>query len=386
MEWSGSAIEPLHLFDPLAPPAQAWPKGRELERAYIEGVAQAGVLSMVSNAHTRWLALRSGDRVFPVTVNEGEQGGSYVCLPLSAYILYARRELDLVDVGRAKPFFRWLIRAADRYLKTAELNKIVHVDNWLLSTNLHGDWQGQDSKAIAQYLSQQFPDHIIAIRSIDPWSSPALYQSMRASNWQLIPSRQIWVVDEVEQAMQHRRDLKRDLVLTARSSLSCSDLKEMTDGQAQRIAQLYGMLYLTKYSDLNPVFTPAWIRLTHEKGIIRYQVARGSDGTIMAVCGTLRRGTVTTPPIVGYDLHRPAQEGLYRIACLMAMQDAAQSQSRLNCSAGAASFKRNRGAHGIIEYSAYYVAHLPTARQRKVRALRWVLDTVAVPFMRSKQL
>ncbi|MFV3037673.1 hypothetical protein ACNI5A_31565, partial [Klebsiella pneumoniae] len=72
---------------------------------------------MITNVKTRWLALRSGDRVYPVTVNDGEHGGSYVCLPHSAYVLYARAELDIVDTGWLQPALRALIAAADHLLR-----------------------------------------------------------------------------------------------------------------------------------------------------------------------------------------------------------------------------------------------------------------------------
>ena len=168
------------LFDPLHPPPGIWDGVPDAERSYIEQMAQAGVPAMVSNVRTVWRAIRSGGRVFPVTINDGEMGDSYVCLPHSAYILYGRQELDLVQVsGMMRAALRLVIAGADWLLRALSVNRIVHVDNWLLSTNLHGDWAGQDAPAIRTMLARAFPRHIIAIRSVDNWSCPALLASLK---------------------------------------------------------------------------------------------------------------------------------------------------------------------------------------------------------------
>ncbi len=106
----------------------------------------------------------------------------------------------------------------------------------------------------------------------------------------------------------------------------------------------------------------------------------------MAVSGALVRGGILTPPIVGYDTNRPQKEGLYRIACYLFNQQAMALGLRVNGSAGAASFKRHRGAHARIEYSTYYVGHLPLRRRAVIKTLGFLLRRLAVPMMKRKQL
>jgi hypothetical protein len=374
------------LFDPLNVPLDAWPKGNKVERQYLMGVARAGVTNLVSNVRTRWLALRSEDRVFPVTVNDGEAGDSYVCLPHSAYILYALQELDIVDVGWTKPLLRMLIKGADRLLLCADINRIVHVDNWLLSTNLHGDWDGNDIGAIRQYLVSAYPTHIIAIRSVDPWSSPALLEATKTDGWRLLPSRQIWVTEDLHLNWAKRNSTRNDRRQLQKSGLSIEKLDVLRPGDSGRIAELYYMLYVGKYSPLNPVFSLGWIEMTHESRIMEYQVARDPDGVIQAVSGSFIRGSVLTPPVVGYDTTKPSSDGLYRIASYLFSQTTAERGLRLNGSAGAADFKRYRGAAGVIEYSTVYVAHLPLRRRGILRLLEFILTVAAVPVMKWKQL
>lgn len=375
----------MMLFDPRDPPPGAWPAACDA-RAYIEGIAEAGATTMVSNVTTRWLALRSGERVYPVTVNDGETGGSYVCLPHSAYILYARAELDLVDTGRLRPLLRLLIAAADRVLRWGQVNHVVHVDNWLLSTNLHGDWTGDDLPAIRAFLAERFPDHAIAIRSVDGWASPSLLAAARSDGWGLLASRQIWVTRDLGRDWRPRRCTRADQQLLDGSGFTIDDFATMDEADAARIAELYHLLYVGKYSPLNPVFTAGYVRMTWRTGTLRYRGVRDADGVLLAVAGSLVRGDILTPPVVGYDTARPQRAGLYRIATLLFTTMAAEQGVRLNGSAGAAQFKRNRGATGVVEYTAVSAAHLPRRRRVVLACMAFVLDRLAVPMMQRRGL
>jgi len=373
----------LALFDPAAPEHA---DAADPALGYLHVLAAVGLDRLIPNVRTRILGLRCGERVFPVTVNDGARGGSYVCEPYSAYILYARRELELVGVGAEKWLFLPLIALASLLLRAARINRIVHVDNWLLSTNLHGDWQGKDIADIRRFLTGRYPGHIIAVRSLDRWSSPALLDAALVDGWDLFPSRQIWVVSDVAAQWQRRHSLAEDRRMLRRSGLRVEHLESVGAADAERIAQLYAMLYLEKYSALNPAFSAQWVIETARAGLIRYRCARDADGVIQAVSGSLRRGEVLTPPVVGYDTAKSQSLGLYRIACLLFTEDAMDAGVRLNGSAGAASFKRGRGAQAEIEYSAYYLAHLSLVRRTILRLLAGLLGRIAVPYMRKHQL
>jgi hypothetical protein len=373
------------LFDPLKAPAGAWPAGCPKERHFIEAIARGGP-GMVANVRTRWLALRSGNRLYPVTVNDGEFGDSYVCLPHSAYVLYGRRELELVQLGLLNPLLRAGLLLLDLVLRAVRVNHIVHVDNWLLSTNLHGDWDGSDARAIREYLPPLFPRHLIAVRSVDPWSSPGLEAALRTDGWLMIPSRQVWVVSDLAREWRPRRATRNDWRLLIGSGLTVEDIRTLRPGDAERIAQLYRMLYVEKYSGLNPIFTTAWITSTHETGAICYRVARDREGIIQSVAGNLVRGDVLTPPVVGYDTSKPRDAGLYRIASYLFAEQAEQSGLRMHSSAGAADFKRIRGAQPVIECTAVWAGHLTTWRRWTLRAFAALLWRLVVPVMRVRQL
>jgi hypothetical protein len=365
----------VKLFDPAATDAP-WGDTPAAERAYIAMLAD--VPAHIASVATELRALASDGRVLPVTVNDGARGNSYVCTPRAAYVDYARAELAIMGV-RGAAAWRALLGGVDALLGAARIDRIVHVDNWLLSTNLHGAWDGADLPAIRAFLVGRFPDHVLAIRSVDNWSSPALAQAARADGWVMVPSRQVWVVADPARDWRPRNAFSNDRRLVARSGLTIETARA---DDAARIADLYHQLYVGKYSALNPVFTPRFVAATMAGGSIDYRVARAGDGRVLAVAGLMARAGVATPPVVGYDRGFPAAAGLYRIASWMFMTMAMERGWRLHGSAGAAHFKRLRGARGVIEYHAMHVAHLSRPRALAIRALAAALGRFAVPMMR----
>lgn len=373
------------LFDPAIGPAGGWPT-RCADRAYLEAFANAGSALLIANLRTQVMGLRSGERIVPVTINDAEYGDAYVCLPHTAYALYAKEELRIVNAGPWTPALGLLASGAGALLRAANINRIVHVSNYMLSTNLHGGWLGDDIGAVRDLLVARYPDHIIGVRSLNAWSDPDLFECFRDAGWKMLPSRQIYVTDDLESDWAPRRDTRRDLALLAASADRIDTLETLQPGDADRIAELYALLYLDRYSKLNPAFTPAYIEMTHRARFFHYRGLRDADGALSAVVGCFVRGGVLTTPIVGYDTERPGSDGLYRMASAMLAQMAIEHGSRLNGSAGAADFKRNRGARAVLEYTAYYIDHLSMARRAIISGIEKLLNKVAVPIMQERAL
>ena len=382
---SGPHLSQPELFEPAEGPSGGWPVGTEMQRAYLSAFA-GGSTAMIANLRTRVLGLRSGGRVFPVTVNEAEYGDAYVALPHSAYALYAKAELGMVDVGPWRPALAALASGAGAAMRAARLNQIVHLGNWMLSTNLHGGWSGEEVAAIRTLLVRRFPGHFLAVRSLTEWSDATLIDRLRRDGWRLLPARQIYVTDDLDRDWSPRRNTQRDLRLLSRTACRIDRLEALGPGDAARIAELYAMLYLDRYSTLNPAFTPAFIEMTHRENILAYRGLRDPNGDLVAVVGCLVRGDVLTTPVVGYDTRRPLAEGLYRMASVLFARMAQERGARLNGSAGAAGFKRHRGARPVLEYTAYFAGHLAWPRRATLAAMSRILDAVAAPLLAERGL
>lgn len=353
---------------------------------FIAHFAATPTTTLVGNVSATLTLAHDGDHVLPVVVNDGGYGDSYVAAPHSAYVLYPKAELDLVELGRLRLPARILIGLADRLLRGLRINQAVQIDNWLLSTNLHGGWTGDGIAAVRADLVERFPGHYLVVRSVDGWSCPELLRNLRADGWLLLPSRQIWVTDRPQQEWATRNSVKNDRRKLVQSGLQVEDIRQLSDGDAARVAQLYAMLYIRKYSALNPQYTPRWMQMAVATGLLHIRVVRDSHGEILAAAGLVARGGIATNPMLGYDTSRPQSEGLYRIASWMAGDFACSRGLKFHGSAGAGHFKQQRGARSEIEYTAFHAGHLPLWRRLPLALVAIALERLAIPVMKRRML
>lgn len=353
---------------------------------FVDRLRAQGSGALIANVEAEAFVERVGDHALPVMVTDGAIGTSYVAAPHSAYALYPRAELDLVDLRWMRPLASLMIGAADTLLRALKVNRAVQIDNWLLSTCLHGDWKGEGLADLRERLAARFPSHYLLIRSVDDWSCPELTAALRADGWLLLPCRQIWVTDDLQRDWAGRKSVKNDGRKLAQSGLFVEDVTRLDDADAARVAELYAMLYIAKYSALNPQYSPAWMQLAVESGLFHLRVARDADGQIMAAVGIVARGGIATNPMMGYDRQRPQSEGLYRIASWLVGDFALRHGLRLHGSAGAGHFKQQRGARSEIEYMAIHAGHLPMARRLPLNGIAAALEAFAVPQLKRRML
>lgn len=148
---------------------------------------------------------------------------------------------------------------------------------------------------------------------------------------------------------------------------------------------LYKLLYLEKYSYHNPQFTERFIAAAMASGTLRLYGLR-KEGRLNAVMGYFCRNGIMTTPLFGYDTAVPQSVGLYRMLSACLIGQARENGHLLHESAGAAQFKRNRGAVADFEYSAVYERHLPWGRRWCWLLLDRLLNRAGVPLMRRMKL
>ncbi|MEO1662982.1 MAG: hypothetical protein AAFR51_18500 [Pseudomonadota bacterium] len=351
---------------------------------FVKTMTAQPVRECITNAHSEFKLLEFAGHYWPITIENNQLGNTYVASPHSAYVLYARDEIDILNLKGARHLgAKVALAGLDRWLKALAINRTVHIDNWMLSTNLHGNWEGAGLPQIRQAVTQAFPKHLLIIRNVDPWSCPQLLESLRADGWTLLPSRQIWVTDDLENNWKPRSHTKSDRRALRRSDLEIEDLVSVGEQDAQRIADLYTQLYLGRYSALNPSYSARFVQQAYQSGALQWRVARNAEGTIMASAGMRVAGDIVTVPMLGYDMQRPQSEALYRIASLLSADWAHERGFRHHGSSGAGEFKSNRGARSVIEYMAVYTGHLPMARRQGIKALSATLNRTMVPALQK---
>ena len=342
----------------------------------------------IHNVDTELYILHVDNHILPITVNVSEYENSYVCSPYTHYVSYAQQELTMLQSPAIEWFLSIALSGVGLLLKSAKANKVVHVNNWLLSTNLYPLLSKQQIADIIPFLAQRFPDHYIVFRSLDNELNPLAIEAHRQIGSRLIPSRQIYFLkpsDPNRTNSKARWLVKRDYGLLAKHGYEVIDHMHLTQEDISRILQLYNALYLEKYSYYNPQFTERFLKLVLDEKILELYALK-KDGQIDAVLGFFCRSGVMTTPLFGYDTSAPQQLGLYRMLSSVLLNIAENNGLLLHESSGAAEFKRNRGAVSAIEYSAVYDKHLSWWRQICWSLLGAILNGIGVPLLKKKKL
>lgn len=346
----------------------------------------------ISNVTTRMHALDTGSHLFPISINDGGEraDNSYVVSPLSTYSGYA--EYELSQLGH--PLLVWplkrLVSMLGKMLIKHQIDRIVQVNNWLLSTNLYPqDWDGSDLPEITHLLADNFPDHAIGFRSLNRYHNANVIDRLQSLGYIAIPSRQVYLFDaragDKAPFLRHN-NVRIDACLLQRTPYRLVPGYELDDDDYPRLQQLYNLLYLDKYCTLNPQFSSDWLRRGHADGWLELSALRSAAGRIDGVLGWFGDDRILSAPVVGYDTTLPKKNGLYRLLTQLCLKEAVNRRCVLNFSSGAAQFKRLRGGQPEIEYSMVYIGHLPISRQRIWRLLSRALHTVGVPLIKALKL
>ena len=358
----------------------------QIVQQYVAAFAKDGPKPFIENLETKVSEHRWGKHIVPMTINDGISGSAFTCSPRVAYIEYTKEELARFPNRFLVPALHLLVSIVGLLLRRSNVDRIVHINNWMMSTNLPVDLDPSLTLAQTHELTHMFPQHILAIRSLTRQHSPKLMDALEAAGWIMLPSRQVFLVRNVVKDSLPRRDARNDEKLWQLGTFDYEEPTELTDADAQRIAELYELLYLEKYSRINPVYTPRFIKLTHSTGMIRYLVLRDRDGQIQGFGGMHLNGRHGTMPLIGYNTHLDRSLGLYRLVCHAGSLYAACHGLEFNMSSGAAQYKMTRGARPEMEFTAFYIRHLPLHRRAPFSVLRLIGNKVAIPLLRRYRL
>ena len=355
--------------------------------AFVECFNRHPVEGLIRNLTTRVERLDVAGQAFPVTVNdESLTGNCYICDPVTGYIDYAVEETrNFATSPLLRKALIGIIQAASVVVRASGLDRAVHVNNWLFSTNPAPAITRSTASTLRDQLVARFADHAIILRSLNTYSDKSALCALLDEGFHLLPSRQIYLFDG-RAPVRLSKDMKSDRALLRKTSLEEVSNDEFAPTDYAHCIRLYGQLYLEKYTLLNPQYTATYLAEAHQSDILQLQGLRDSDGTLVAVGGRFQYGHTLTQPLLGYDTTRPQEEGLYRLITAMAQRDAMAKGLLFNMSAGAAAFKRNRCAVPAIEYSAVYTRHLSLRRRIATRTVATVLSGVGVPLLKRYEL
>ena len=329
---------------------------------YLAGVLSEGPRAYADNADVGMEALLVDGTLLPLVLSGGAEGTAETCSPYSHYVLYTVEEVS----KRHPRVPRWLFSAGaaplGRLLRLAGIDRVVSVNNWLLSTNPSVRFDAEQVKEVTACLTSRYPDRAILWRSLNPSIDEALIECARRSGYRLLRRRLVYMVDSGLQVYRNYLNARRDFTLLKRTRYKVISDHQALAPYAERMTELFRSLYLGKHSLLNTAFNSRFFALALASGPFEF---RGflADGQLAAFVSFFTKDQMMMAALIGYDLNQPRSQGLYRLAIATFLDEATTRGFRLNLSAGADSFKRFRGGMPVDEYDAVYDRHLPT-RQR----------------------
>jgi hypothetical protein len=363
---------------------EAFPSAAQRLHAFPRALLCAGVAPYITNVRAAVGLLAWPDLVLPLTV--GRRSGpqeAYTVGLRSQYVEYPKEEWRRNPTPGLRAAGQVGLGCLGALLQLAAPDRVVLLDNWLLSTNLHPQDLGVRLSAAVAACRRTFPSHTLVLRNVDIFRHPDLCGALSQSGWRLWATRKVFYFEGARPAFLTKDAVRRDLrLLDATGNRGrLVDGDEIHETEAQRILELYQRLYLEKHSRMNVQFTEAFVRRALRERWLAFRGLRNPSGVLDGVLGLFTGEGVVSTPFVGYDTSLPETRGIYRQLVAALLQETAARRWLLNFSSGAGEFKRRRGGQAHIEYNALYWRHLPAPRRAAWALVERLVNGVGRPFL-----
>lgn len=330
--------------------------------------------------NTQLMAVKVGETIIPITVTDFHPQNTYTVSPYSHYVSYGGfEEVKHLENSLAEFLVKLVMVPAAWYFRFTDLDKVVFVNNYLLSTNLYPSVTSEQLSALSEALIRWFPDRAIVFRSVDQKKNPHVFDTLRSLGYDLVLSRQVWYMDPV--ASLKTRQCKEDMRVLKKTGYEVMNGKDLSDDELHRAVHLYELLYLQKYSYYNPQFTIEFLKLARDQETLHLYGLK-KDGQLNAIMGFFVRNGAMTQPLFGYDTSLPQEEGLYRLLTLITLQEGVKRGLLVHASGGVGKFKKVRGGESVTEYNAVYTKHLSKRRQSPWKLIGWI-SKFAIPYFKK---
>jgi hypothetical protein len=372
----------VQFYDSHAIEGAQWPADQDggQARKFLVPFIKNGPRMYIENVQTELIALHIDEHILPVSVSENQTENCYVCSPVSFYGGFSKEKVSNMQNRVLKSCLSPLVSSFHKGLQRGNLDKIAYVNNWLLSTNIHPNLTDRQLVSIRNALIEKYPDHTIGFRSINRIDSDQCYRALEKAGFHLVATRPVYFVDTREKDHFKSRMFKSDHKILKNTDYEILDNHHVQDCDISRIIEIYRMLYVDKYSSLNPKLTDRFIELVIRDNILDLKILK-KDNRVDGVLGYFCRNNVITSPLFGYDTTLPKDLGLYRMISTLMSLEARERGVLLNMSAGAGKYKTLRRAKPCVEYNAFYTKHLSFKRRLPWMILGGMMNKVGSPIM-----
>lgn len=375
----------IHLFDKKSLHQLHWPDTEEARqaKAILVPMMEEGVEAYIQNVATKLYLLQMDSHILPITVNEEEYDNSYVAS--NYYFITMLQEMAEKKNPRLYPIQKPFIKTLGHLFKGMKINKMVIVNNWLLTSTIYPSLTSDQISEITKFLISKFPGHLVIFRSLDEKSCTPLITTLRDLRYRMIMSRYVYMYDGDKKSefsskvnYRHRRD--RRLVQTQGFEVVSDrmlNLKEIS-----RLLQLYQGIYIDKHTSYSPSYTDKYLSKAIQNSFLKIYSLK-KDGEVAGVVGVFQRKNGMTAPFLGYDIKKNVNQ-LYGMLTQLAIDEAEQQHVVLNDGSGAGIAKLYRGMHAVPEFVAVYDRHLPFYRRLFWSLSEKVVKHITYPLLKKK--
>ena len=344
----------------------SWPQSPQasLARRILPDLMRLGPVRLTANADVELRAWQAGDQVLPIVLrkHDGASRIAAICSPWLHYVRYPLGELDRHGRGFGALFRRGLLYASIPFLRVSNIDQVVWVNNWLITTNPQPTLDRAEIERLTDTLRKQYPRHAIVFRTVNPEVNQEFATDLVACGYRLVASRTVYLLDPASREYRRNKDVRLDRNLLHRGDYEILPHEALSPADMPRVAELHRLLYMEKHSVLNADYSPLFFETAWRNRFLEFRALR-RQGRIDAYTASFALGDLMTACLVGYDTRLPRKLGLYRRSIALIMEESRRNGLRLNLSAGAGEFKYHRGARPCVEYDAVFDRHLPLHRR-----------------------
>jgi len=374
----------IKLFDATNIDELVWPESQEglFAKKLLVPLIQNGVDAYFKNIKTTMKLMSIDSLILPITINDEEMDNSYVCSFYSYYIGLGLNAAENLKNVFLKNSLQVLLKALGRFLKLGKIDKVVSINNWLFSTNIHPQLSKEQVFSIRTFIQNQFPHHAIVFRSINEMEEYSCVNALKNNQFDLVATRQIFFTDPKTPKVFESRLFKSDLKFLQTTEYELADLDAKSQDELSKSLALYNALYLDKYSLFNPQLNEKLIQLLADQKLFTFKTLK-KNGQIEGIVGLYSMYGTMISPFFGYNTKISEQVGLYRLLSTILSLEAKNRGELFHQSSGASFYKSIRKATASLEYSAVYTKHLPFNRRISWKALQALMNHFAIRWMRK---
>ena len=336
-----------------------------------------GLFSMTGENINQYIQNANGfvftDNKSQITYFYNLKSSTYIFSLKAHYFKYCAYELKAHDNlnSTSKKILSSTLKLMDFFTNLTNVDEMIYVNHNWGSTTL---WDSSFKNFLSSHEIPKMNKPFL-FRSLNKDHLPE-FEKLPKKDWLILYYREA-LVYENDQSISKKclKNLEKDFMLVGKHSYEVVGENSLNNDDYLRIEKLYQMLYLNKYTNLNPCYTAAFFKAKVVDKHFKLFCLR-KQGKIDAFALYEIRNNLMQVPCIGYDTSLPKELGLYLQITSTFTRYALENKIKFYASDGCAKFKINRGANSYPEFCAIYIDNCNIVKKLSLRLFATLINKV----------